>query len=103
MLWLLVESRAGYRNLCRLLTAGALGRAKGEALVTWDQLEEHAAGLHCLAGGVEGPLAGADAAPSLDRLQAIFRPSLAVAVHRHGEPPGERLARPPAALAAAHR
>ena len=56
-LWLLVESRAGYRNLCRLLTAAALGREKGNAEASWEQVEEHAAGLHCLAGGVEGPLA----------------------------------------------
>src|SRR5213593_4772721 len=69
MLWLLVEERAGYRNLCRLLTAGALGRAKGETLVTWAEVEEHAAGLHCLAGGAEGPLAGTDGASNLARLQ----------------------------------
>src|SRR6266571_7131919 len=103
LLWLLVESRTGYRNLCRLLTAGALGRAKGEALVTWAEVEEHAAGLHCLAGSAEGPLAGMDAAPNLARLRAIFGPRLAVDVHRHGERAGERLARRLADLAAAHR
>src|SRR5437773_2556090 len=103
ILWLLVEERAGYRNLCRLLTAGALGRAKGEALVTWAEVEEHAAGLHCLAGGAEGPLVSADAAPNLARLKAIFGPRLAVDVHRHGERAGERLARRLADLAAAHR
>src|SRR6184192_3548564 len=103
MLWLLVESRTGYRNLCRLLTAGALGRAKGEALVTWAEVEEHAAGLHCLAGGAEGPLARTDAAPNLARLKAIFGPRLAVDVHRHGERAGERRARRLADLAAAHR
>src|SRR2546430_14802416 len=83
ILWLLVESRAGYRNLCRLLTAGAPGRAKGEALVTWAQIEEHAAGLHCLGGGAEGPLAGAAGAPYLDRLHGILGPRLAVHVLRH--------------------
>src|SRR5215470_6335229 len=31
LVWLLVESRAGYRNLCRLLTVGAHGRPKGAA------------------------------------------------------------------------
>src|SRR6266480_885022 len=103
ILWLLVEERAGYRNLCRLLTAGALGRAKGEALVTWAEVEEHAAGLHCLAGGAEGPLVSADAAPNLARLKAIFGPCLAVDVHRHGERAGERRARRLADLAAAHR
>src|SRR5213593_3799249 len=102
-LWLLVEERAGYKNLCRLLTAGALGHAKGEGQVTWEEVEEHAAGLHCLAGGAEGPLAGTDAAPNLARLRAIFGPRLAVDVHRHGERAGERLARRLADLAAAHR
>ena len=29
-LTLLVENRTGYRNLCRLITAGALGKPKGE-------------------------------------------------------------------------
>jgi error-prone DNA polymerase len=90
---LLVESREGYRHLCRLLTAGALGRAKGEARVTWEQVEEHARGLHCLAGGADGPLAGAEAVASLARLRAIFGERLAVDVQRHGERGGERLAR----------
>src|SRR5438046_119472 len=83
--------------------AGALGRAKGEALVTWAEVEEHAAGLHCLAGGAEGPLAGADAAANLTRLKRLFGARLAVDVHRHGERAGERLARHLADLAAAHR
>src|SRR5205809_2309911 len=103
LLWLLVESRTGDRNLCRLLTAGALGRAKGEALVTWAEVEEHAAGLHCLAGGAEVPIVSTDAAPNLPPLQAIFGARLAVDVHRHGERAGERLARHLADLAAAHR
>src|SRR5205809_2012060 len=89
-LWLLVEERAGYKSLCRLLTAGALGRAKGEALVTWAEVEEHAAGLHCLAGGAEGPLAGADAAATLTRLKRLFGARLAADVHRHGARAGER-------------
>src|SRR5213594_3710718 len=77
LLWLLVERRDGYRNLCRLLTAGALGRPKGEARVGWDDVEAHAHGLHCLAGGSEGPLAGPDAAANLGRLRAIFGERLA--------------------------
>src|SRR5215470_9074584 len=60
-LWLLVEDRTGYTNLCCLLTVAAAGRAKGDALATWDQVEEHAPGLHCLAGGEDGPLTGAGA------------------------------------------
>jgi error-prone DNA polymerase len=93
-LWLLVESRAGYRNLCRLITAGALGRAKGEGRVDWAQVEAHAPGLFCLAGGSEGPLADpAGAAARLHRLHGIFGERLAVDVHRHRERAGERLAR----------
>jgi error-prone DNA polymerase len=99
-LWLLVEDRTGYRNLCRLLTAAAAGRPKGDALASWEQVEEHAAGLFCLAGGEEGPLAGAGAALHLDRLQGIFHDRLAVDVHRHLERDGERLARRLADLAA---
>ena len=56
-LTLLVASREGYRNLCRLLTAGAMGREKGKARVTWEQIETFAGGLQCLTGGEEGPLA----------------------------------------------
>ena len=99
---LLVEDRTGYANLCRLLTAAAAGRPKGDALATWEQVEEHAAGLHCLAGGAEGPLVGTQAALHLDRLQGIFRDRLAVDVHRHHERAGERLARRLTDLATAH-
>src|SRR5262249_12025107 len=81
-------------------TAAAAGRPKGDALATWEQVEEHAAGLHCLAGGAEGPLVGTQAAVHLDRLQGIFHDRLAVDVHRHLERTGERLARRLAHLAA---
>jgi error-prone DNA polymerase len=101
-LHLLVESRAGYRHLCRLLTDAAAGRAKGQALATWTQLEEHAGGLFCLAGGLDGPLAGPDAAAQLDRLRGVFSGRLAVDVHRHLQRDGERFARRLADLAEAH-
>src|SRR6202008_1441425 len=58
-LTLLVENRAGYRNLCRLITAGALGKPKGETSVTLEQVAAHAEGLHVLTGGGEGPVARA--------------------------------------------
>src|SRR5213593_3499647 len=103
LLWLLVESREGYRNLCRLLTTAALGREKGKAEASWAEIEAHAAGLHGLAGGAEGPLAGPEAAANLGRLRAIFGERLAVDVHRHAERDGERLARRLLHLAEAHR
>src|SRR5437667_479996 len=48
---LLVQDRAGYANLCRLLTCGRLRSEKGESAVTWDEIYSHAAGLLALWGG----------------------------------------------------
>ena len=88
---LLVRSRQGYRNLCRLLTAGALNHPKGEARIDWTLLEEHAAGLHCLAGAEADPVGralareGLEAAGrQLERLHAVFPGRLHVEVARHG-------------------
>lgn len=88
---LLVGSRQGYRNLCRLLTAGALSHPKGEAKIDWTLLEEHAAGLHCMAGSEADPVGralareGLDAAGrQLERLHAVFPGRLHVELSRHG-------------------
>ncbi len=87
---LLVESRAGYRNLCRLLSAAAAGRVKGEARASWELIAEHSTGLHCLTGGAEGPVAralrmgGMEAARKvMGRMAAIFPGRLHVEVQRH--------------------
>jgi error-prone DNA polymerase len=48
-LQLLVESQLGYRNLCRLLTLAQANAPKGEARVSWPELEAHATGLVALA------------------------------------------------------
>ncbi|MGQ0549095.1 MAG: error-prone DNA polymerase [Armatimonadota bacterium] len=48
---LLARDRAGYANLCRLLTVGRLRCPKGESLVTWEEVCSHAAGLIALWGG----------------------------------------------------
>ncbi len=87
---LLAESRTGYRNLCRLLTRGALGKPKGSAAVTWGEIAMHAEGLHLLTGGDEGPLArvltqdGPDAARKLlDRTAGLFPERLHVELQRH--------------------
>ncbi len=89
-LTLLAASRAGYRNLCRLLTAAAHDRPKGEARADLDLLAEHAAGLYCLTGGEEGPLARsleaggpANARGLLERLAAIYPRRLRVEIQRH--------------------
>src|SRR5262249_58255642 len=87
---LLVENRAGYKNLCRLITEGAAGKPKGETAVTREQVAAHAEGLHCLAGGDEGPVAralereGIDAAQDiLGRLAGLFPKRLHVELGRH--------------------
>src|SRR6266567_1276473 len=53
------QNRTGYKNLCRLITAGALGKPKGETSVTLDQIAAYGEGLHCTTGGEEGPIARA--------------------------------------------
>ncbi|MCU1308441.1 MAG: dnaE2 [Acidobacteriaceae bacterium] len=92
---LLAESRAGYQNLCRLITRMKL-RAKtktvsGEVAVSYDDLAEYASGLICLTGGEEGPLAAAlkqggmpQGRKSLEHLVRIFgRRNVYVELQRH--------------------
>src|SRR5919206_1557440 len=64
---LLVASRAGYQNLCRLITRAKLrapkypldSRPETIAASTLDELTEFAGGLICLTGADDGPLAQA--------------------------------------------
>ncbi|HSY59792.1 MAG TPA: error-prone DNA polymerase [Terriglobales bacterium] len=56
---LLVASRAGYQNLCRLITQMKLRARKGEGNVSPGEIGEKAGGLVCLTGSDEGPLAHA--------------------------------------------
>ncbi len=88
---LLVASRAGYRNLCRLLTAAARRGPKGEARADWDLIAAHAEGLVCLTGGSEGPLArkiedgGLEAGRRLlEQLARLFPGRLWAEIQRHG-------------------
>jgi error-prone DNA polymerase len=88
---LLVHSRAGYQNLCRLITKMKLRAKKGEGAICAEELEEHAPGLICLTGGGEGPLAatlqqgGFEAARRwVDQLMGIFGPkNVYVELQRH--------------------
>ncbi len=87
----LVSSRSGYQNLCRLLTLAKLRAKKGEARASWDELREHSSGLIALTGDVDGPLlrawhrgdlSGMEAA--MQRLQSCFSPgSLYLELQRH--------------------
>ncbi len=57
----LVKTREGYQNLCRLVTLMKLRVPKhakpGECSATAGELAAHAAGLVCLTGGFDGPMA----------------------------------------------
>src|SRR6476646_10028064 len=52
---LLVSSRAGYQNLCRLITKMKLRAQKGAGAVREDELQEPAGGLICRTGDDDGP------------------------------------------------
>jgi error-prone DNA polymerase len=71
---LLVGNRTGYKNLCKLITAGAMGKPKGEASYTWELIEQYAEGLHCLTR---------DDAEVVDRIAGIFKGRIHVELQRH--------------------
>ncbi|CAB4244130.1 Error-prone DNA polymerase [Methylacidimicrobium sp. AP8] len=86
----LVETREGYQNLCRLLSEAKLRSPKGEARVRWAELEEAAPGLLALTGDEEGPLLrtlarGEDPRVPARRLLRLFGPDrLFVELQRSG-------------------
>ncbi len=88
---LLVSSRAGYQNLCRLITKMKMRAKKNQGAVLKEELEEHAPGLICLTGGSEGPLAAAlqqggmdEARRQVDQLIGIFgHKNVYVELQRH--------------------
>ena len=91
---LLCASQAGYQNLCQLITRFKMRESgKAEGAATLEDLEEFSAGLICLTGGDEGPLAAAlarqgqaEAESILDRLAAIYGQSqVYVELQRHQE------------------
>ncbi|MBX7209973.1 MAG: error-prone DNA polymerase [Verrucomicrobiaceae bacterium] len=74
----LAATRAGYQNLCRLLTMARLRAPKNQSRIGWHELEAHADGLIALSGDEESPLHHAlagdgKAAPDvLQKLKHIF-------------------------------
>src|SRR5579863_9377957 len=88
---LLVSSRLGYQNLCRLITKMKLRSAKGKGAVREEELREHAAGLICLTGDDDGPLAFAlarggmeEGRSCVERLTSIFgQDNVYVELQRH--------------------
>ena len=89
---LLCASQTGYQNLCQLITRFKMRETtKAEGAATLEDLEEFSAGLICLTGGDEGPLAAAlarggerEARKIVDRLAAIYgRGNLYLELQRH--------------------
>jgi error-prone DNA polymerase len=76
-LLLLVRDRAGYRQLCRLLTTGRRRSPKGHSAVSWAEVCGHAAGLTALI------FETADA--TARELGAAFGADLHVLLTRHRE------------------
>jgi error-prone DNA polymerase len=91
---LLAATRAGYQNLCRLITTAKLRVPKNNvATTTLAELQSHSEGLVCLTGDETGPLARAltqggipDAHLLLEKLISIFgRENVYVEVQRHAD------------------
>ncbi len=73
-LTVLAESRAGYRNLSRLLTRMNLRSPKGEGRARWEDVEEHAPGLVALLHDLRDQ----------DEIRGIFGPcNVYVELQRH--------------------
>jgi len=91
---LLCESRAGYQNLCQLITQFKMRETtKQEGAANFDDFEQYAQGLVCLTGGDEGPLAAAlmrggeeAGRETVEQLIRIFGPrNVYVELQRHRE------------------
>ena len=91
---LLVESRTGYQNLCRLITTAKLRTSKKSvATVKLAELQSQAEGLICLTGDEHGPLAHAlkkggmeEGRHWLRQMVSIFgSQNVYVEVQRHGD------------------
>jgi error-prone DNA polymerase len=91
---LLCASRAGYQNLCQMITRFKMRETtKCEGAATLEDLEEFSSGLVCLTGGEEGPLASAlmrggesEAVKVTENLVRLFgQQNVYVELQRHGE------------------
>ena len=90
---LLAQNEAGWLNLMKLNSCAYLDAEGALPQVTLEELDAHAAGVICLTGGPDGPVArliragqGARAGALLARLAAAFPTRLYVELQRH---PGE--------------
>jgi len=109
---LLVESRIGYQNLCRLITTAKLrAEKKTIATVNFAELQNQSQGLICLTGDEHGPLAHAltdngvaGARQLLQQLISIFvRENVYVELQRHADRVQESRNQAAISLAREHR
>ncbi|HMG54372.1 MAG TPA: error-prone DNA polymerase [Kofleriaceae bacterium] len=84
---LLATDRAGWANLTRLITAGRRRCDKGEAVVAWSEVCQHAAGLIALWGGEGSALADEPEPPRqlAGELRDAFGDRLYAMLTRHRE------------------
>ncbi len=89
---LLVQSEVGYKNLSALVSTSFLD-ADGtkKPIVTWEHLEQKAAGLICLSGALKGPIGAAllgrrseEAETVATKLKNIFGDRFYMEIQRHG-------------------
>jgi error-prone DNA polymerase len=98
-LLLLAETPDGWRRLCRLITLSHEGRAKDEARIGWDQLEEEARDLTVIVQGDERV-----SPEQLDRAHGVFGSDRVwLDVSRPLDRRGERVSRRAVAIAEASR
>ncbi len=90
---LLVQNEQGYKNLLKLFNTYYLAPRKDVPHITLEELAQHAPGLICLTGGVEGPLGRLilenkrnKAEDVLRRLDEIYHNHLYIEIQRHGLP-----------------
>jgi len=82
---LLATTRAGYAQLCRLVSRGRLRSPKGVSRVSWEEVCEHAVDLIGLWGGTRSALAG-EAEPAMaGTLREAFGDRLYALLTRHEE------------------
>src|SRR5262245_55666629 len=69
----LVETRQGYRNLCRLITRAKLRAEKNKSAVRWEEMPEFADGLVALTGDDDGPLPRALQTRKETKVEAVLQ------------------------------
>ena len=90
---LLAQTRAGYANLCQLITVGHLRSPKGECAVACDEVCSHSAGIVALWGGpalssegggaADGPARSPDTPRASTALLEAFGDRLYALLARH--------------------